>query len=114
MKDRRWQDVVMFILGLWLVISPFALQFSSYTEIAALNSYVFGVGVMVLAAIALARPRMWEEQVNVILGVWLFLAPFVLGFQTETAAMVNHLLLGLLIVGDAMWAVYPYYTHKPT
>jgi len=114
MKDRRWQDVVMFILGLWLLVSPFALQFSSYTEIAALNSYVFGVGVMVLAAIALARPRMWEEQVNVILGVWLFLAPFVLGFQTETAAMVNHLLIGLLIVGDAMWAVYPYYNHKPT
>lgn len=114
MKESRWQDVVMFILGLWLLISPFVLQFSSYTETAALTSYVFGIGVMVIAAVALARPRMWEEQVNLILGTWLFIAPFILGFQAETAAMANHLLLGLLIVGDAMWAVYPYYTHKPT
>lgn len=114
MKDRRWQDVVMFILGLWLLVSPVVLQFTSYTEMAALNSYVFGVGVMVLAAFALAQPRIWEEQVNLIIGVWLFIAPFVLGFRTETAAMANHLLLGLLIVGDAMWAVQPYYTHKTT
>lgn len=114
MKDRKWKDVIMFILGLWLVVSPFILQFSSYTEIAALNSYVLGVGVMVFAAIALARPKMWEEQVNLLLGLWLFIAPFVLGFQAETAAMANHMILGLLIIGDAIWAVQPYYTHKAT
>lgn len=112
MKNRRWQDVAMLILGLWLLVSPFVLQFSSYTAIAALNSYVFGIAVMVVAAIALARPKMWEEQVNLAIGIWLFVAPYALGFQAESAAMVNHLILGLLIMGDAMWAVQPYYTHK--
>jgi hypothetical protein len=114
MKNRRWKDVVMLVLGLWLLISPFVLQLSSYTEMAALNSYVFGIGVMVVAAIALARPKMWEEQLNLAIGLWLFIAPYVLGFQAETAAMANHMALGLLIMGDAMWAVEPYYTHKAT
>jgi hypothetical protein len=114
MKTRRWQDGAMLILGLWLVVSPFVLQFSSFTEIAALNSYLLGVGVMVFSAIALARPRMWEEQVNIVLGLWLVLAPFLLGFTTETAALVNHIIVGLLILADAMWAVQPYYTRKAT
>jgi hypothetical protein len=114
MKNKRWQDGVMAILGLWLLVSPFVLQFNSFTEMAALNSYIFGVCIMAIAAIALARPRMWEEQLNMLLGVWLFIAPFALGFQNETAAMANHLVLGLLIVGDAMWALQPDYTHKAT
>lgn len=114
MKDRRWKDVAMLILGLWLLISPFILPYADYAGIAALNSYILGVGVMVFAAIALARPQLWEEQVNLVLGVWLFIAPFVLGFQAETAPMVNHIVVGLLIVGDALWAMYPRFTHKAT
>jgi len=114
MKNRRWQDMAMLILGLWLLVSPFILPFKSYTDIAALNSYVFGVGVMLFAAIALAWPKLWEEQVNMALGIWLILAPYVLGFQAETAAMVNHFIIGVLIVADALWAVQPYFTHKAT
>jgi hypothetical protein len=114
MKDRRWKDTAMLILGLWLIISPFILPYADYAGIAALNSYILGVGVTVFAAIALARPQMWEEQVNLILGVWLFVAPFVLGFQAETAPMVNHLVVGLLIAGDALWAMYPRFTRKAT
>ena len=114
MQERRWKDIVMLILGLWLIISPFILPYGDYTGIAALNSYILGVGVMVFAAIALARPQMWEEQVNLILGVWLIIAPFVLGFRADNPAMVNHLVVGILIAGDALWAMYPRFTHKAT
>jgi hypothetical protein len=114
MQDRRWKDVAMLILGLWLIVSPFILPYGDYTGIAAVNSYILGAGVVVFAAIALARPQMWEEQVNLILGVWLFIAPFVLGFQAETAPLVNHLVVGLLIAADALWAMYPRFTRKAT
>lgn len=114
MQERRWKDIAMLILGLWLIISPYVLPYSDYTGIAASNSYILGVAVIVFAAIALARPQMWEEQVNLILGVWLFIAPFVLGFQADTRAMVNHLVVGILIAADALWAMYPRFTHKAT
>lgn len=112
MENRRWQDMVMLVLGLWLIVSPFILQYGDYTGIAALNSYILGVGVMVFAAIALVRPELWEEQVNMILGVWLIIAPYVLGFGEETAALVNHFIVGLLIVADALWAMFPRFPRK--
>jgi hypothetical protein len=112
MKGRRWQDVVMLVLGLWLIVSPFVLNYIDYTNIAALNSYILGVGVIAFAAIALTIPQMWEEWVNLVLGVWLLIAPFVLGFQGDFVPMANHLILGVLIAGDALWAMYPTFTRK--
>jgi hypothetical protein len=114
MKDRRWQDVAMLVLGLWLIVSPFVLQYPDTLGIAALNSYVFGFGVMLFAAIALIKPQMWEEWTNLVLGIWLIVAPVVLGFKTETDATANHLLIGLLIVIDALSVMVPRYTRKAT
>jgi hypothetical protein len=114
MKMRRWQDVVILVLGFWLIVSPFVMQYPDLTGIAALNSYVFGFGVMVFAAIALYRPQMWEEWINLVLGIWLLVAPIVLGFRSETDAVANHLLVGLLIVIDTLSIMVPRYTRKAT
>jgi hypothetical protein len=102
----------MLVLGLWLLVSPFVLGFTDSTGLAALNSYVLGVGVMVFAAIALYRPQMWEEWTNLVLGAWLIVAPIVLGFRSEVVPTVNHFVVGLLIAGDALWVMFPRFTRK--
>jgi hypothetical protein len=114
MKDRRWQDVAMMILGFWLVLSPVVLQYADLTGIASFNSYVFGLAVVLFAAIALYRPQMWEEWVNLALGIWLILSPLLLGFRDETVATANHFIVGLLIVIDAMSAMLPRQTRRLT
>lgn len=114
MTDRRWQDWVMLVLGLWLILSPFVLGYPDYTGIAAMNSYILGIAVAVFAIAALIRPQMWEEWVNLVLGLWLIIAPLVLGFRAETVAVANHFIVGLLIAGDAFWAMYPRFTRKAT
>jgi hypothetical protein len=114
MKMRRWQDVVILVLGFWLVISPFVMQYPELAGIAALNSYVFGCSLMLFAAIALYRPQMWEEWINLVLGIWLLLAPFVLGFRGDTAALANHLLVGVLVVIDTLAIMYPRFTRRAT
>ena len=114
MKDRRWQDVTMMILGFWLVLSPFVLQYAALTGIASLNSYVFGLAVVGFAALALYRPQTWEEWVNLVLGIWLILAPLVLGFRDETVSTANHFIVGLLIVIDAMSIMFPRQTRHLT
>lgn len=40
---------------------------------------------------------MWEEWVNVVLGVWLILSPWILGFSGMTGAMWNAVIVGLLV-----------------
>lgn len=105
MTRKRWQDWAMLALGIWLLLSPFILQYGDFAGKAALNSYVLGIGLVVFATAALLRPRMWEEWANLALGVWLILSPFALSFEAEAIARWNHIVLGILICADAIWVV---------
>jgi len=100
---QRWQDWVNLILGIWLFITPF-LGLVALTSMAAWNSYIFGAIIAVFSIWALVQPRVWEEWINLVIGVWLVIAPFVLGFHTETAVMWNHIIVGIIVGADALWA----------
>jgi len=100
---QRWQDWVNLVLGMWLFITPF-IGMEMVSSTAAWNGYIFGVIVVALSIWALVQPRAWEEWINLVIGVWLILAPFILGFTTETTAMWNHILMGVVIGVDALWA----------
>jgi hypothetical protein len=103
MTAKRWQDWVVLILGIYLFFSPF---FLSYTQtIAASNAYVIGIAVVVFAILALIDSRLWEEWVNLILGIWLIISPFVLGYSNMSTVTWNHVILGLLIGADALWVI---------
>jgi hypothetical protein len=105
MEKRRWQDGVMIVFGVWLFCSPFILQYTSYTDPAAWNSYILGVAVSVVAIIALAAPHLWEEWVNFVLALWIVFSPWLLGFTSSNAATINHVILGILVGIDALWAI---------
>lgn len=103
----RLQDWFNLILGVWLVIAPF-VGVGMTSDAAAWNSYVAGVAVAILAGAAIARPQAWEEWVNLLIGLWLVLAPFVLGFTDQPGPMWNQIVIGLLIGADALWAAVQY------
>jgi heme/copper-type cytochrome/quinol oxidase subunit 4 len=107
MKQRHWQDGLMLAFGIWLFLSPFWMTgYGGFASLAAWHSYVFGVLVAGFAWSALAEPRPWKEWVQLALGIWLVVAPFVLVFyQTEPGAAWNHIILGLLIGVNALWAL---------
>lgn len=106
MRQQRWQDWVMLAFAAWLFFSPFFLNYTSVSNVAAWNSYVLGAAVAVFSIWALIYPQKWEEWVNIVLALWLIVAPFVLQFyQTEAVAAWNQVILGLLIGGDAIWAL---------
>ena len=109
---KRWQDWVMLVLGIWFFLSPFILGYPDVSAISAVNSFVFGAIVAALAIAALARPQMWEEWVNLVLGLWLIVAPFALGFRGESAATTNHIIVGLLIAIDAVSVLIDFPAHR--
>jgi hypothetical protein len=106
-RTGRRQDWAILILGAWLFLSPFILGYAPLAA-AAWNAYLVGAVVVILAATSLWVPSfaMDEEWANLMLGLWLVAAPFVLGFYSaDSLAAWNQIVVGVLIAGDAGWAV---------
>lgn len=92
----RWQDWTNLMFGAWLFLSPWLLQYTTLGA-ASWNSFVFGVSIVVFAAWALFAPRVWEEWTNLILGLWLIIAPWVLGFSAQKLATWNLMVVGVVV-----------------
>jgi hypothetical protein len=101
---KRWQDWVNLVLGSWLFVSPWALQYTDTT--AAMNAHVMGAGIVAFAAIAAYMPRAWEEVINTLLGVWLVLSPFILAFTGMSTIALHTVVIGVLVTGFAVWAMF--------
>ncbi|HVC48736.1 MAG TPA: SPW repeat protein [Burkholderiales bacterium] len=105
----RWQDWINLVLGIWLFFSPWMLQFTDMTN-AALNAYVLGAGIIVFSVWALFNPKVWEERINFIFGLWLFVSPWVLGFTTDMTLTLNVIVIGIAV---ALLSVTLLVTHWP-
>lgn len=92
--SSRWEDWTNLVLGGWLFISPWAFQFTGVTT-AAWNAWIFGVALVAVAAAALMRVQKWEEWTNLVIGAWLVVAPWVLGFSGAATAMWNAVIVGI-------------------
>jgi hypothetical protein len=101
---NTWQDAVNFLLGVALFLSPLMLGFS--TERApALNAHMIGALIAIMALATILAFHAWEEWINAILGLWLILAPWVLGFNAHDTAKLTHVLIGITTLVLAIWAV---------
>lgn len=98
-----WQDTINVLLGLWLIASPWALGFATETTLAW-NVWVTGMIIAVVAIAALIAFQTWEEWINVALGAWLTVSPWVLGFTGNDAAMWNAIAVGVVVAGLALWS----------
>ena len=99
---RRWQDAAGLLLGAGLFAVPL-MGLGPEAGLYAWNDYLFGVLIFVLSAMALSRPWLREEKVNILIGLWLIAAPFVLTFDANPAAMWTSIGAGLAIAIDALW-----------
>jgi len=101
---KQWEDWCDWALGIWLMLSPWVLLFE-YDTVATRNAVTVGLLVVAAEAVTLSWFRVSEEWINVALGAWLVLSPWVLGVAS-TAAKVNFVVTGLLIGGLALYEVW--------
>ncbi len=113
MKEQRWQDWTVVLLGVWLVLAPF-LGIGAIGGVAAINSYLIGTVVALVAFAAIAQPDLWKEYTNMILGLWLIAAPFILSFTNVAGPMWNQIIVGLLIAAAAFDVTLRMSTPKDT
>jgi phage shock protein PspC (stress-responsive transcriptional regulator) len=107
---HRWQDWVNLVLGAWLFIAPWVLSASgtaAQRSSSDWDAWIVGVVIVVMALWALATPALsFPEWANVVAGVWLFLAPWILGFAGAVNSEAwTQWIVGVLVVILAAWAM---------
>jgi hypothetical protein len=99
-------DLYNLLLAVLLVASPWLFALTNSTGKADLLAS--GIVIAVLSLAAMVAYANWEEWVNVFIGLWLIVSPWILGF-VHTRAMHFAIGIGAVIVFMAMlelWLVY--------
>jgi hypothetical protein len=112
-SKERWRDWVMLVLGVWLFLSPWILGFAAAMPAGeamgapvAWNAWIVGIVIAAVAVWAIVMFAPWQDWVNGVLGAWLVIARWVLGFGSLAAAAWNHVIVGLLVLALAAWELW--------
>src|SRR5439155_10823989 len=92
------------LLGAWLFVSPWVMQYADPTSDAAWNAWLLGAAVVIFAAVGVSLPKACEEAVNIALGVWLVVSPWALRFSDQVNVRLNAVIVGL-VIALAIWAM---------
>ncbi|ENN85267.1 hypothetical protein RHSP_54461 [Rhizobium freirei PRF 81] len=110
MKERRWQDHIIFVVGLWLIVSPWSLGALGSDSLplggAAWSFFLCGLAVAALGGLAYASRYVWEDRLDILFGVWLVASPWILRFADHTLLTWNAILSGLLLTVLAGWVLW--------
>src|SRR6516164_9628282 len=108
---RKWRkesvlDLYNLLLAIFLFVSPWLLARASGTAVVDLR--VSGAIIAILSLVAMFAYADWEEWVKLLLGIWLIVSPWLLGFA-HTSAMHYSIGIGVAIAFFSaleLWLVY--------
>ena len=87
-------DAYIICLAVFLFVSPWLFGYAQGT--ARLDIWISSAAVTVTAMAAILAYANWEEWLNVLLGTWLIISPWVLGFA-HTRAMHFSIGIGIAV-----------------
>jgi hypothetical protein len=115
-EGARTASVLSIIAGLWLIITPFWMGYFT-TPAPFWNTFLVGIAVTVLSLIRASYPaqNVGLSWINLVLGLWLIVSPFLLPYQNLAVPMRNDLIVGILVGLLSLWSalatpVYARYT----
>ena len=98
---KQWEDWASWAFGIWLCISPWALEFD-LEPVPTRNAVIVGFLIILAEVVTLSVFRPWEEWINVALGAWLVVSPWVLAIAAP-AATANFVVVGALVIVLALY-----------
>lgn len=99
-------DVYQLVSATFLFVSPWLFTFTNAASSTDDRISAVLVGASSFAALIIFRE--WEEWVNLILGLWILVSPWILNFHVAAATHVN-VAVGVLITYIALlelWLIY--------
>jgi hypothetical protein len=108
---RKWRresvlDIYNLLLAALLFIMPWFFTAASGTTVVDLRAA--GVAIALLSLAAMFAYANWEEWGNLLIGTWLIVSPWILGFA-HTRAMHYSIGIGLAVAFFSLlelWLVY--------
>jgi hypothetical protein len=89
-------SLLALLAGLWLFISPWI--YGAYGNADAWNSWIAGALVLLFALVRFNRPSHTRPSwLNSILGIWIFLSPWVYGYTGSAGRTINSLIIGIVV-----------------
>jgi hypothetical protein len=102
---NRWQDWARVAVGVWLLVSPWALG-TAMDPSSTWNAWIVGALTVIASVTSLRTPKeVRSEWVSLALGAWLLLSPWILGFTVYVNAARNAWVVGAIVVILASLAV---------
>ena len=101
---KEWQDWLSLLLGMWICVSPWALNFA---DDGSVTRTAVAIGFLIIASqtFTLWALRLYEEWINVLLGSWLVTSAWLLESAAQTAK-INFIISGLAVVGLALHGIW--------
>lgn len=90
-----WAAIVNIIIGFWLMASPVLLHMNQTTSD---NNHVVGPLVITFSVISLWQINRKVVKANIVLGIWLLIALFVLDFSMTIAFLSDGICAVLIIL----------------
>jgi hypothetical protein len=87
-------DIINLFLGAFLFFTPWLFGYSAGAMSG--NAWISGIVIFLASVAALAAFAEWEEWTNVIVGIWLLISPWVLGFSGSQAMHID-LVIGIVV-----------------
>lgn len=101
-STKRWQDQLILLLGLWLIASPWVLGYPSDSP-PTTNAVVAGIIMAALAAFDLYKTYVWAVVLNLVVGAWVTVSPWVIGMLQDRAMMISLIVSGVATVVLGLW-----------
>jgi hypothetical protein len=105
---------VIAIIGVWEIVASFILGYSVLSRVAMWNEIIFGVALIIFGAWSAISDSVGTDRtldwINAIIGVWLIVAPFVLGYSALTTALWNDIIVGAVVLVLGVWAALSVHT----
>lgn len=90
---------VNLILGIWLIVAPFVFGGFATNQTAAVND--IAIGVLLIASswwiVAATTAQLAVSSFQLLCGIWLILAPFVLEYGGFAPGAQNDLIVGVVV-----------------
>jgi hypothetical protein len=102
LSTRRWQDQVILLLGILLFLSPFALGYPGNSP-PATNAFIAGAVMAILAAFDLYKTYVWAVVLNIVIGAWVAVSPWLVGVVPDRPMTATMLIVGIATVVLGLW-----------
>ncbi len=94
-----WTLIISTGIGAWLMFSRMTVGNSGSM---ANGDHLIGALVVTFSIIALSEPARSTRFINILFGLWLFIAPWILSGATSSLAIWNDVISGILLIALAI------------